>query len=267
MQHQPAYPSILAAITVARSLDEQRFQQLVTALDNATLPLTASVLQVQRLLHFSAAESRTVVGLLHQWQTWGKDIQSLAIALQTARVTSAVTQTEAPSVSLVWTGPISLPGSTRTTGSVLIDLIDHAQQEIVIVDYTLSENSSYVRRIIAHLARAHQRGVQIVLIGDQVEEKQLPVLKAYWPPNQELPLLYTRKAPTSDSKSALHAKAMVVDGNSLLATSANLSYHGLAGNIELGLLVEGRVAQEAVTLLKLLITEEVCVKVDANKRS
>ena len=260
MQHQPTHPAILAAIAVARSLEEQRFQLFIIALDNATLPLTATVLQVQRLLHFPAAESRTIVSLLRQWQIWGKDIQSLVIALQTARVTSTTTQSEAPSVSLVWTGPLSLPGSTRSTDSVLIDLIDHAQQEIVIVGYTLTVSA---RRIIEHLAQAQQRDIQVVLIVDRMEENQvLPALKSCWPPDLELPLLYTRQASASDPKSALHAKAVIVDGRAILTTSANLSYHGLAGNIELGLLVEGHVAQEAVTLLKMLITEEICVKVD-----
>ena len=61
--------------------------------------------------------------------------------------------------------------------------------------------------------------------------------------------------------SALHAKAIIVDGYTLLTTSANLSYHGLTGNIELGLLVEGSVAQEATTLLRALIEKGICVKV------
>ena len=265
MQKQPVHPAILAAITVARSLDETRFQQLITALDNAILPLTTGILQVQRLFHFSTSESRTIVTLLRLWQEWGRDIQALITTLQAVRITSITVQAEAPSVSLVWTGPVSLPGPTRTTGSTLIDLIDHAQQEIVIVGYTLTVSA---RRIIEHLAQAQLRDIQVVLIVDRMEEnKLLPVLKSCWPSDQELPLLYTRQASSSDPKSALHAKAVIVDSRTILATSANLSYHGLAGNIELGLLVEGHVAWEAVTLLKSLITEEICVKVDTNAGS
>jgi phosphatidylserine/phosphatidylglycerophosphate/cardiolipin synthase-like enzyme len=260
MQQPPAHPAILAVITVARSLDEPRFQQLISALDNATLLLTTGVLQVQRLLHFTAAESRTIVTLLRLWQAWDRDIQALITTLLAVRATSVAIQAEAPSVSLVWTGPVSLPGSTRPTSSTLIDLIDHAQQEIVIVGYTLAISA---RRIIEHLAQAQQRGVQVVLIVDRMEENQLiPVLKSCWPLDKELPLLYTRQASPNDPKSALHAKAVIVDSRSILATSANLSYHGLAGNIELGLLVEGLVALEAVTLLKLLITEEIFMRVD-----
>lgn len=37
-----------------------------------------------------------------------------------------------------------------------------------------------------------------------------------------------------DKMSALHAKVISVDGEYTLITSANLSYHGQEGNIELG---------------------------------
>lgn len=260
MQQQSAHPAILAAIAMARILDEMRLQQLITMLDSGSLSLTSGVLHVQQVLHFSAAESRMAVNLFRRWQEWGKDVQTLITTLQAVHATCTAVQNEIPSVRLVWTGPVSLPGSTRTTGSVLIDLIDHAQQEIIIVGYALAETA---RQIFEHLARAQQRGVQVTMIIDRMEEeKPLRVLRACWPRNQDWPILYTRQASISDSKSALHAKAVIVDSHSLLATSANLSYHGLAGNIELGVLVEGHVAQEAVTLLKLLITEEICVKVD-----
>jgi len=260
MQQQPAHPAILAAITVARMLEETRLQQLIAALDNRTLSLADGPLQVQHLLRFSAAESRSIVSLFRQWQTWDKDSQSLTVTLQAVHVACATMQSEAPAVSLVWTGPVSLPGPTRTTSSVLIDLIDHAQQEIVVVGYTLAPTA---RSIIEHLAQALERGVQVVMIVDRMEEKkQLDALHACWPKKQNWPSLYTRQASISDAKSALHAKVIVVDSRALLATSANLSYHGLAGNIELGLLVEGRVAFEAVTLLKSLIIDEIFVKVD-----
>lgn len=262
MQQQPVsvHPAIHAAIDVVRSLDESHFQHLITALESENLSLATNVLQVQRQLHFSSQQSRSLVNLFRCWQTWDKDIQALITTLRAIRATRAAMQDEAPIVNLVWTGPVSLPGPTRTTSSVLTDLIDHARQEIIIVGYTMTIS---IRPIIIRLAQAQQRGAQVVLIVDRMEENQLlPVLKSCWPRDQELPLLYTRQASTSDPKSALHAKAVIVDGRTILATSANLSYHGLAGNIELGLLVEGQVAQEAVMLLKQLITEGICVQVD-----
>ena len=40
-----------------------------------------------------------------------------------------------------------------------------------------------------------------------------------------------------DKMAALHAKIIVVDKCKSLVSSANLSYHGLKGNVELGLLI------------------------------
>ncbi len=42
----------------------------------------------------------------------------------------------------------------------------------------------------------------------------------------------------------LHAKILSVDDRAVLITSANLTYHGLFSNLELGVVVYGRVAGE-----------------------
>ena len=44
----------------------------------------------------------------------------------------------------------------------------------------------------------------------------------------------------SNAMAALHAKVISVDQEKTLITSANLSYHGQEGNIELGTLVESQ---------------------------
>ena len=48
---------------------------------------------------------------------------------------------------------------------------------------------------------------------------------------------YHRK---DDKMAALHAKVISVDQRKTLITSANLSYHGQQGNIELGTLIESK---------------------------
>ena len=45
---------------------------------------------------------------------------------------------------------------------------------------------------------------------------------------------------SENSMAALHAKMISVDQNKTLITSANLSYHGQQGNIELGMLAESK---------------------------
>lgn len=263
MQTQSTHPALLAAITLIRSLNEERVQQLISALASEHISLTSGALQVRHLLNFPAADIQALINVLRQWHAWNKDLPALITTLQAIHATSTAIQTEVPAIHLVWTGPVSLPGPTRTTEGTLLDMITHARQEIVIVGYTLAETA---RSIVEHLAHAHQRGVQIIMIIDRMEENGLlDRLQRFWPSTQKLPFLYTRPAPAPDSKSALHAKAIIVDSQTILATSANLSYQGMAGNIELGLLVTGPVAQEAVSLLKALITEGICIRITSEE--
>ncbi|MNR65073.1 hypothetical protein D3C85_1879750 [compost metagenome] len=42
----------------------------------------------------------------------------------------------------------------------------------------------------------------------------------------------------------MHAKMLVVDNLELLVTSANLTYHGMGSNIEIGVRIKGEVARK-----------------------
>ena len=58
--------------------------------------------------------------------------------------------------------------------------------------------------------------------------------------------------------SALHAKVLSIDGIQSLISSANLSYHGMMGNIELGCHIESaRIAKEIDEVFKQLIFQKV----------
>jgi len=55
-----------------------------------------------------------------------------------------------------------------------------------------------------------------------------------------------------DSMSALHAKVISIDQQETLITSANLSYHGQEGNIELGTHI---ISKEIATQVEQLFTQ------------
>jgi len=255
---EPGNRSIIEVVAIARAFKDAQIKQLVVALSNGALPLSAGILQVQHILHLSTSEARNVTTMLRNWQSEDGSIESLVTALLASCAAYSKALSEASSVRLVWTGPISTLAPTRSTMSVLLDLIDKAQQEMIIVGYVLTEGAAVVFR---HLAAAQRRGVQVVLVGDRMEEK-LPILQACWPSDQRLPLLYTRAETPDDPRSALHAKVAIADQRYMLVTSANLSYHGLSGNIEIGVEIEGRVATEAIALLNRLIADGVCTRID-----
>jgi phosphatidylserine/phosphatidylglycerophosphate/cardiolipin synthase-like enzyme len=254
---EPDNLGIPGVVVLARSLNDTQIIQLVAALSSRELPLSAGVLQVQQMLHLSMVEARSIVTLLRHWQNEEGSSETLVAALLAARAAHTRTLSEAPSVRLVWTGPVSALAPTRSTMSVLLELIDKAQQEIVIVGYLLTEAATIV---FDRLATAQKRGVQITLIGDRLVEK-LPVLRACWPQGERLPELYSRVETSDDPMAALHAKLAIADQRHMVVTSANLTYHGLTGNIEIGIEVEGQVAADAVALLNRLIAAGVCIRI------
>ena len=66
----------------------------------------------------------------------------------------------------------------------------------------------------------------------------------------------------SDKMAALHAKVISVDGYLTLITSANLSYHGQEGNIELGSLISSTsMAKQVEELFNTLTYKRVFIQV------
>lgn len=61
---------------------------------------------------------------------------------------------------------------------------------------------------------------------------------------------------------ALHAKVISVDGEKTLITSANLSYHGQQGNIEMGTVIDSKVmAKQVDDVFTQLVFKKVFVEV------
>ena len=186
---------------------------------------------------------------MRQWQQGGGTGRELGVAILATRAGYQAASAQSPEVNLVWTGPALASVRARSTTGVLLELIEKARSEVIIVGYVLTDGAAAVFQA---LAAAQQRRVRITIASDQLEQN-LNVLRSHWPTGQRLPELYTRPASPLDGKSALHAKLAIADSRRMLVTSANLTYHGLAGNIEIGLVVTGQPVTEVVELLGALI--------------
>lgn len=257
----PERRALLANLAaLAAALNEAQVERLAGALGTGTLTLAAGALTLQQLGGLPTDRLPTVVGLLRAWAAAGGTPGELAVALRAAQLAHVAAVAAAPQTQLAWTGPADTRAAARTTLGALLEVIDTARQEIVVVGYAITEGAAPV---FARLADARRRGAHVVLIGDRIAER-LPTLRALWPLPQ-LPTLYTRPADPDDPMSALHAKLAIADGERLLVTSANLTYHGLAGNIEVGVVICGTVAREAQGLLRGLITSGTLVPVTPSR--
>ena len=145
-----------------------------------------------------------------------------------ALVVAAASETDKSKASLVVTAPPSFAIRASSTKITVDSMISNAKSSILITGYSLSD---YFSDMIDCLIRKSQSGVFVKFYVNHIEDQASfdklcrykgRFLKIYNYPKQD------------DKMSALHAKVISVDQKETLITSANLSYHGQEGNIELG---------------------------------
>lgn len=130
--------------------------------------------------------------------------------------------------SLVVTAPPSFTIKSKATKIVVDSMLNRAQQSILITGYSLSD---YFSDLIDCVIQKSQQGIFVKFYANNIEnQKCFDRLCSY---RGKFLKIYNYSKQT-DPMSALHAKVISVDQRETLITSANLSYHGQEGNIELG---------------------------------
>ena len=162
---------------------------------------------------------------------------SIALALETALTSKRIAASA--SVDVVITGPDSPGAPVRLTSEVVRQMIDGAQQRVMLVSYA----AYHMPTIIDALDRAAARGVRVDLILESPEFLEggggaaaYARYRTYrWPIEQREP---------ADAR--LHAKAVIVDDRDVLLTSANMTNAAYDKNIELGVLCRGGTTAQRV---------------------
>lgn len=167
-------------------------------------------------------------------------------------ITSAMKMSDAEKVSLVVTAPPSFSINARTTMNVVQSMINNAERNILITGYSLS---SYFSELVDTIILKSQRGVFVKFFVNDID-KQNGFDKILRYKGRFLEVYNYH--PEDDKMAALHAKVITVDQRETLITSANLSYHGQQGNIELGTLIESReIAKQVEDLFTKLLFRKV----------
>lgn len=137
-------------------------------------------------------------------------------------------KTQSAVSELVATTPPSFATKTKSTKVAVDAMMRGAEKSILITGYSLSD---YFADLIECIIRKSQQGVFVkFFVNDIGNQKAFERLCSY-----KSKFLKIYNYPKGDDKmAALHAKVIVVDQTETLITSANLSYHGQEGNIELG---------------------------------
>jgi len=241
-------------------MDEQLFRTISRLVRTVPLPLIEQI--ANHLETLTTAEPATVKSTLRQripqvqvWEEFHNLLtlwyqsshtlsgSTLAFALRAAART-AEDQRHAEQSVLVWTGPIASGLAMRNTKQALLEVIDAAQQTLLVVSFAVYN----IPTIQAALVRAASRGVQIRIcvestgnIQGKVAYDALRALGHTVAANAHVYVWPLEKRPQDEQGhyGALHAKCAVADGTLLFLSSANLTDYAFTLNMELGILIHG----------------------------
>lgn len=179
---------------------------------------------LNHIVEDALAESEDVVNLIRKRYPALSEKESKEIFLLVADSV----KTQRAVSELVATTPPSFTTKTKSTKVAVDAMIRGAEKSILITGYSLSD---YFADLIECIIRKSQQGVFVkFFVNDIGNQKAFERLCSY-----KSKFLKIYNYPKGDDKmAALHAKVIVVDQTETLITSANLSYHGQEGNIELG---------------------------------
>jgi len=191
-------------------------------------------------------------------QGWREGGKALRLCLQSLQIQDESMRASLFEAEFVATLPTGTPGIARQTATVATEMLDSAKKEIIFLSYEFSD-----RNLIETLIRTASRGVDIVIICDRGRKSAREVLKA-WPRKLLRPRIFHDKKRVGGPRYAsLHAKCILVDGMHLLVTSANFTFHGLHGNIEVGVRLSGPPAGEARKLFSYLVENRIVEEMDS----
>ena len=147
-------------------------------------------------------------------------------------VSSALMANQGDRSELVVTAPPSFSVKARSTVNTVSSMILRAQNSILITGYSLS---GYCGDLVDCMIQKSKSGVLIKFFANGLEgQAEFEKLLKY---RGRFLRIYNYQKP-EDPMSSLHAKVICVDQSKTLITSANLSYHGQEGNIEMGTYIE-----------------------------
>jgi phosphatidylserine/phosphatidylglycerophosphate/cardiolipin synthase-like enzyme len=148
------------------------------------------------------------------------------------------------SCELVWTGPGAESSAFRRTDQALLELIEGARHELIVVTFAAYK----IPHIAEALLRAAKRNVAISIILESKDmsagQMAFSELKAWGRELTSASNIYiwpVENRPKSETgqHGVLHVKCAVADGNVAFISSANLTEHALNLNMELGVLIRG----------------------------
>lgn len=154
-----------------------------------------------------------------------------------------------PAPELVWTGPERANATARDTAVVLRALFERAQRQVILAGYDFTRGRSLLEplwvamrdrgvdaRFFVHIAQPSETPHEPVAYGNHAAHAVLEQVWTFGDPRPRV--YYDARALAPYPRFNMHAKCVVVDGESALVTSANFTLRAHEQNTECGVLLE-----------------------------
>lgn len=233
-------------------LDRPTLIRLADLLEAGLLGAPFTQLTVGDNLPAAHAENvAACLGAIAERQT---SVDQIALVLRAFAAGTQVNEETSPGIEIVVSGP-DPSGTARETSVVTRSLFENARTRVLAVGFAVHQGQTVFRE----LAQRHDENeaLKVTLCLDVrrppsnttidsllVEGFAQNFLENEWPGKRAPEMFYDpRSLAVSDTtRSALHAKCVVVDAQKALVTSANFTEAAQERNIELGLLVDSAAA-------------------------
>jgi phosphatidylserine/phosphatidylglycerophosphate/cardiolipin synthase-like enzyme len=231
---------------VLHRLPAPTLRALAASLREGPLSLNLAPPAIRRIV---GSECAWAAGRIEELSRDGMSPRHIAAMLD--GIAASVEDSPDPSVlfELVLSGPDVYSVPTEDTVAVFQTLVQEAEEEVLLVGYTVYDGKELFRPLVKRLQGTS--GLKVVFCldiarrpGDTSPDAEIvrrfakEFRKRHWP-WPELPELYydPRALLHGEGRASLHAKCVVVDRKAALITSANFTEAAQQRNIELGLLV------------------------------
>lgn len=230
-----------------QNLSPDILRSLAASLREGPLSLGTSTNALNQLVGAGCDELCRCLDRLREQGMTSKHVALFAEAIATARETAAEPQ---QLFDLVISGPEVVGVPTADTAATIQTLIENARTEIVLVGYAVHNGKRLFKRLAERMEEVPLLRVTFCLdISRKMTDTSLAseiirrftheFCEKHWPWTK-LPELYYDPRALSEStnqKSVLHAKCVIVDRKIAVVTSANFTEAAHHRNIEVGVLI------------------------------
>ena len=241
-------------------LSERDLLEAANALRSGRLLPPYSIVAIQRVVSKEAAEN--TANALVKMADQGFTPEQIALTFEVLRIDRAGRPAIDEILELVTTGPEIEGIANRDTSVVVRDLFANATQSVLIAGYAVYQGHKVFQALADRMMSVPNLQVRLFLDiqrpqGDTSSATEIisrftrQFRMKQWPNERPIPQVFFDPRSldiSSQKKSSLHAKAVVVDSRSVFISSANFTEAAQHRNIEIGILAQSESLADRLTL-------------------